>query len=439
MRVRFGDLVCPACRQFEQNYGNRLHEELEDGSIRVHYHLLNLLDDRSDPPGYSLLAANAALAAADAARTVGVRVWGLTGPRPNPLAARCDEVVAVASGSTATVQEVHLVVIHLLCAAIDAMIALRDLEAVRGWWPVIRGEIADVLVSLVDDSGVIAADSSIWEVHWNGRQRRFTYTSPAAGGGPHPRGGDAPWEREQGAHPPGAGHREFGSGDPVLEAKIARKYGVPKDHVYLAGGTSLANFVTLAAFSPRGGVVGDVDERPAHALEANIRSTGRTLTWPAEVFGVSVDALRAEAATAASDGVTLVPAFGGLGAPWWDPDARAALIGLTRDSGRAHIVRAALESVAYQTRDLARAFELYGESRRVPERFGDAPGLPWLAVRPLSAVISVVIYPVTAAAMSVAGRAYIRIYGATYADGPRAPSSAASRRDVPRSGWPSRS
>jgi glycerol kinase len=55
--------------------------------------------------------------------------------------------------------------------------------------------------------------------------------------------------------------------------------------------------------------------------------------------------------------VYCVPAFTGLGAPWWDPDARGALIGLTRDSGRAHIVRAALESVALQTRDLADAFE----------------------------------------------------------------------------------
>ena len=70
------------------------------------------------------------IAAADAARAVGMRVWGLTGPRPNPLAHRCHDVVAVAAGSTATVQEVHLVVVHLLCAAIDAAIADRRLQAV---------------------------------------------------------------------------------------------------------------------------------------------------------------------------------------------------------------------------------------------------------------------------------------------------------------------
>jgi glycerol kinase len=54
--------------------------------------------------------------------------------------------------------------------------------------------------------------------------------------------------------------------------------------------------------------------------------------------------------------VYCVPAFTGLGAPWWDPAARGALMGLTRDSGRGQIVRAALESVALQTRDLAAAF-----------------------------------------------------------------------------------
>ena len=63
----YEDFLCPACRQFEHANGNRIQEELTAGTIRVRYHLLNLLDDRSDPPGYSLLAANAALAVADVA------------------------------------------------------------------------------------------------------------------------------------------------------------------------------------------------------------------------------------------------------------------------------------------------------------------------------------------------------------------------------------
>jgi Thioredoxin len=63
----YGDLLCPACRNFEQANGERVHQELADGAIRVRYHLLNMLDDRSDPPGYSLLAANAAMSVADVA------------------------------------------------------------------------------------------------------------------------------------------------------------------------------------------------------------------------------------------------------------------------------------------------------------------------------------------------------------------------------------
>jgi D-sedoheptulose 7-phosphate isomerase len=72
------------------------------------------------------------IAAAEAARSAGLRVWGLTGPRPNPLADHCDDVVTVAAGSTATVQELHLVVVHLLCAAIDAVVTDRTLQAVGG-------------------------------------------------------------------------------------------------------------------------------------------------------------------------------------------------------------------------------------------------------------------------------------------------------------------
>ncbi len=56
-------------------------------------------------------------------------------------------------------------------------------------------------------------------------------------------------------------------------------------------------------------------------------------------------------------GVYFVPAFVGLGAPHWDPDARGLITGLTRSTGRAHIVRAALESIAYQTRELVEAMQ----------------------------------------------------------------------------------
>jgi glycerol kinase len=59
-----------------------------------------------------------------------------------------------------------------------------------------------------------------------------------------------------------------------------------------------------------------------------------------------------------TDGVYVVPAFAGLGAPYWDQDARGAVFGLTRGSSREHLVRATLESIAYQTKDVLTAMEL---------------------------------------------------------------------------------
>jgi glycerol kinase len=94
----------------------------------------------------------------------------------------------------------------------------------------------------------------------------------------------------------------------------------------------------------------------AVALEANIRSTGRTLTWLAELLGVDIDVLVAEAERSDSGGVTLVPAFGGLGAPWWDPEATPVLAGFALGTQRGHLARAALESVAFQVDDVLTAF-----------------------------------------------------------------------------------
>jgi DNA-binding MurR/RpiR family transcriptional regulator len=63
------------------------------------------------------------LAAARAARDCGLTVWGMTGPAPNPLADLCDEVLAIDAERACTVQELHLVAIHVLCGAVDAALA----------------------------------------------------------------------------------------------------------------------------------------------------------------------------------------------------------------------------------------------------------------------------------------------------------------------------
>ena len=92
-----------------------------------------------------------------------------------------------------------------------------------------------------------------------------------------------------------------------------------------------------------------------YAFEGNIHSSGGTIQWLVEDVGLIQDAKESSALSFAIDsteGVYLVPAFVGMGAPHWDNEARAALVGMSRNTGKAHIVRAAEESIAYQVRDL---------------------------------------------------------------------------------------
>jgi glycerol kinase len=98
--------------------------------------------------------------------------------------------------------------------------------------------------------------------------------------------------------------------------------------------------------------------RTTHALEGSIFVAGAAVQWLRDAMRLIKAAGETEALARSipdTQGVYLVPAFTGLGAPYWDPEARGAIFGLTRDSGIAQIVRAALESVCYQTRDLLEA------------------------------------------------------------------------------------
>jgi glycerol kinase len=95
--------------------------------------------------------------------------------------------------------------------------------------------------------------------------------------------------------------------------------------------------------------------QPTFALEGSIFVAGAAVQWLRDAVRLIGAAGETESLARSIDdtqGVYLVPAFTGLGAPYWDPEARGAILGLTRDSGIAHIARAALESVCYQTRDL---------------------------------------------------------------------------------------
>ena len=95
-----------------------------------------------------------------------------------------------------------------------------------------------------------------------------------------------------------------------------------------------------------------------YCLEGSVFIGGAVIQYLRDSLRILADAAESEQiaqSVADSGGVYFVPAFVGLGAPYWDPYARGALLGLTRGSGRAEIVRAALESVAYQSRDLLEA------------------------------------------------------------------------------------
>jgi glycerol kinase len=103
-----------------------------------------------------------------------------------------------------------------------------------------------------------------------------------------------------------------------------------------------------------------------YALEGAIFVAGAAVQWLRDGLGLLKDAAESGALAAQADPeqqVVLVPAFTGLGAPHWDPEARGALFGLTRATGPAELARAVLESVAYQTRDLVEAMRADAPSR----------------------------------------------------------------------------
>jgi glycerol kinase len=114
--------------------------------------------------------------------------------------------------------------------------------------------------------------------------------------------------------------------------------------------TSDHGLLTTVACDAQGG--------PAYALEGSIFIAGAAIQWLRDGLGLvkrAADSERIARSVDSTLGVYLVPAFVGLGAPYWDAEARGAIVGLTRGVTRAHVVRAALEALAYQTRDVVDA------------------------------------------------------------------------------------
>ncbi|MDY4897412.1 MAG: glycerol kinase GlpK [Eubacteriales bacterium] len=129
-------------------------------------------------------------------------------------------------------------------------------------------------------------------------------------------------------------------------------------NTYGTGGFMLMNTGTKPVFSQNGlltSIAWSMGGKTCYALEGSVFICGAAVQWLRDGLGLIAGAAESEQIAASipdSDGVYFVPAFVGLGAPYWDAYARGALFGLTRATGRAHVVRAVLESMAYQTVDV---------------------------------------------------------------------------------------
>ena len=138
-------------------------------------------------------------------------------------------------------------------------------------------------------------------------------------------------------------------------------------NTYGTGCFLLVNTADRAALASGGlltTIAWDTGDGIRYALEGSAFITGAAVQWLRDGLGIIATAAETEslaAGVAGNDNVYLVPAFTGLGAPHWDMYARGLLIGIERGTTRAHVVRATLESIAYQTRDLLEAMRAAGQ------------------------------------------------------------------------------
>jgi glycerol kinase len=142
----------------------------------------------------------------------------------------------------------------------------------------------------------------------------------------------------QGCHSPGLGKNTYGTGNFLLQ--------------HAGAGSPLLEqgLITTIAWG--------IGDRVDYALESSMFVTGAAVQWLRDGLGVIETAAETEALAESldgNDGVYFVPALTGLGSPHWDPYARGTIVGLTRGAGRAHLARATLEAIAYQTADAVRA------------------------------------------------------------------------------------
>jgi glycerol kinase len=151
----------------------------------------------------------------------------------------------------------------------------------------------------------------------------------------------------QGCHRPGMAKNTYGTGCFMLLNTGARA---------VASVNGL--LTTTTAQLGRARDARDADKE--YALEGSVFIAGAVVQWLRDemrFFDSSAEIEALAATVPDNSGVYLVPAFTGMGAPHWDPQARGAIVGITRGTGRAHIARAALESIAYQSADVLEAMQ----------------------------------------------------------------------------------
>ena len=167
-------------------------------------------------------------------------------------------------------------------------------------------------------------------------------------------------------------------GQACLEPGLAKNTYGTGSFVLLNAGAS----VPPAAAGLLSTVAWSIGSRTDYALEAAIFVTGAAVQWLRDGLGIIESAAETDGLARSLDGnegVYFVPALTGLGSPHWDPYARGTIVGLTRGSGRAHLARAALEAIAYQTVDAVRAMEA-ASGREMPalRADGGATANAWL-------------------------------------------------------------
>ena len=215
---------------------------------------------------------------------------------------------------------------------------------------------------------------------------------------------------------------EFGGEVPVagiagdqqaaLFGQACHRPGMAKN-TYGTGSFLLLNSGAEAPRPPDGllaTVAWGLEDEVAYALEASIFVTGAAVQWLRDELGIIEAAEETEALAASlesNDGVYFVPALTGLGSPHWDPYARGTIVGLTRGSGRAHLARAALEAIAYQTVDAVRAQEAAcGERLEVLKADGGAVANRWLMQFQADVLAAPVVVPEIAETTAL-GAAYL--------------------------------